>query len=137
MKPLNTFIHQIKKSDSQGDTASLGDPVEIGYTKSDNPHKEPPIVDAQDECCYAKIVRTERNFDIHHRFFVKVTMDNRLIDPWNEMEMNRNLRLASSMGRDPYHFVEISKQGYDLYMLFLLGRSLAHYDKASREVKHA
>jgi hypothetical protein len=133
---VEDHIHQIRKV-GVGDTSTLGDPVEIGFTNTENPHKEPPIIDPQDEKCYAKIIRTERESGLFLRYFVKATMDRKLVDPWDTTDLQRNGRLAASMGRDPYMFLEINKMGFDLYMLFLRGRSTAHFDKAAREIIHA
>jgi hypothetical protein len=116
---------------------SLGDQVEIGYTKTDNPAREPPAIDANDEHCYAKTIRTEREHGIHYRYYVRgKTTDGFLLDPWDSGDIERNARLASALNRDPYKFVEVSKAGFDLYMLFLRGRSVAYLQKASREIKH-
>lgn len=131
-------MQQIKKSDQRnGDTSQLGDPVEIGYTKVDNPQKKLPIVDANDKECYCKIVRTERTQGIHNRFFVKGKIDNRLVDPWDDTDLQRNGRYAASIGRDPYKWIEVTKLGFDLYMLFLQGRSPANFDRATRETINA
>lgn len=128
---MTTNMHQMNN-----DKSLLGDPTEIGYTKTTNTAlSEPPMVDPESEECYAKIVRTERDTGIYLKYFVKAKIDRSILDPWDDNDIRTNIRHAKAVGRDPYKFIEISKAGFDCYMYYLITKAKAHFDRARREIR--
>jgi hypothetical protein len=106
--------------------------LEVGYTTSNNPMRSPPIVDANDDTCYAKIVSTQSNNHLSIQRYVKATSSRAIIDPWNDTEISRAKRL--SMNNDPYVFKKINKKGFDLFMNYLKTRNGVYLRDAEKEL---
>ena len=106
--------------------------LEVGYTTSNNPMRSPPIVDANDDTCYAKIVSTQSNNHLSIQRYVKATSSRAIIDPWNDSEIARTKRL--SMGNSPYSFKKINKKGFDLFMNYLKTHNNVYLRDAEKEL---
>lgn len=109
--------------------------LEVGYTTSDNPMRSPPIIDVNNECCYAKIVSTTSNKHLSIQTFVKATQTRNIIDPWNKTETLRSNRLVP--GGNAYAFKKISKKGFDLYLLYLKTRNQVYLRDAEKELQNS
>lgn len=107
---------------------------EVGYTISTNPARNAPMIDVEDSQCYAKKRIFDRDGTSTFKYYIKTkTVDNKLCNPWNPTDMDNNAKLSSALNRDPYKFTEVTINGFELYLLFLKGRSTAILDQVERE----
>jgi hypothetical protein len=128
----NSVIDEQFIMDKNKEINSVGEIItEIGYTTSGNIAKAPPIVDVDDEKCYAKKVVTEN----HEKFYIKGTRSGDLFNPFDSMESDRQKRLMGKIGDGGYTFVSISDVGFRNYLEFLRSNNSLYYTRAVRELK--
>lgn len=109
---------------------------EIGYTTSDNIAKAPPIIDVDDDKCFAKVVITQRNDKQFEKYFVMGTKSGFLCNPFDFSEMNRQKRLMKTMGKNGYVFVPTTQVGFKNYLEFLRSNNSLYFSIAQRELSN-
>lgn len=114
-----------------------GDTIqEIGYTTSDNIARAAPIVDVENEKCYAKIVITQRNDKQYEKYYVMGTKSGFICNPFDFSETNRQKRLNKGIGRGGYQFVPITHLGFKNYLEFLRSNNSLYFTIAQRELSN-
>jgi hypothetical protein len=110
---------------------------EVGYTISNNIAKAPPIIDTEDEKCYAKIVITQCKDIQKEKFYVKGTRSGFLLNPFDNSESDRQRRVFGKIGQDGYFFVPITQVGFKNYLEYLRSQNSMYYKRAEWELKNA
>lgn len=109
---------------------------EVGYTKSDNIARAAPIVDIDDDKCYAKLVITQRGKNQYEKYYVLGTRSGYLCNPFDPSEMQRQQRLNKTLSKTGYQFVPTTQIGFKNYLEFLRSNNSLYFTIAQRELSN-
>ena len=125
-----TTKNEEKGVDSAGKIEST-----VGYTTSKSPESSNEI-DSTNKDCYAKktIYRTASG-DERNKYYVKISSDGSLFDPWGMYSEGTQNLYDKEKGRDKWFFEEVNEKCFNFYVKFLQSRNNSWLMNAKREVR--